>query len=751
MQGIPAPELAWLERFFSARNSLLWDGLMNRSAAPAWLEQAMPWIELFAQKKSNVPIVLPVFDSHGPCMWYAAATDANSAAALAEELTSFIGPSYSAFRGHPHSCNRDDSIENALRERFGNHVFCIVPNSDGVRTDIVRALTLYLGLLRRRPDAPDRTQQPFGTIRCDFDRALLAGNETAATRLLADLYATGRVNAEQQKFLEIRLLAGLGRQQELAHSDALIKAVMDLSLPPQTLTDLVDALYDRFISSVEGDANFDIVASTFKQNIGSRFGAIFKERKGVRHANVLKAFLLYELTQETPNATRCEAIVSAFPGDATGKALFQRWFSQFKERGEATLPDFHEAARQAVADEDYEVAVGLYLKLLPDPHAYSGLLRCAIELNTAELTLRAITLVDEANEDVRRGFNDRDKKRIAALRTGTVQIASEVALSTGWVKWAEAVVADPCGITAIAMLDDAVQKWTVEDYSRDTGQCEKLAAIIGNATGAAEVVFRDAFPHLIEFFVDRPSPPVRGFVSLYCMLIKIVAWNGAASADELELVTSLMQALIGVAPETEAYVESLEAIEEILTQNKAASIIDWALNLAELLAIFPAPDMEARLRLFMAVIDSIQAYSHRVSESQRTVLELLVKDYDCEQLLASFPHSDAISEVEDGQTEFAGLIGIYTLTESAGQRAKQLLQKKLPRARVELNSDIVATERLKHLAATADVFVFAWRSSKHQAYFCAKESRGERPLQMPLGKGTASILRATLTAIGNTE
>jgi hypothetical protein len=747
MQGVPAHEITWLKRFFSGRNALHWDAVIDGSATPGWLEHVVPWIELFSQGKPYIPIVLPVFDEDGPSTWYAAASNENAAATLAEELSSVVGPSYSDFRGQRCQCSPVDGIEAALRDRFGHFIFRFSPQPDSARIDIVKALSLYLAILRRRPDTPDRTQQPFGKVRGDFDRALLAGNETAAAKLLEDLYATGRVNAEQQKFLEIRLLAGLGRQQELAHNDALIKAVMDLSLPPQTLTDLVDALYSRFVSSVENDTRFDVVASAFKQTIGKRFGALFKERKGVRQSNVLKAFLLYELTQETPNPTRCEAIVSTFPDDEGGKALVQRWSLQIKATDETRPSNLLQAARQAVADEDYEVAVDLYLKLLPEPHAYNGLLRCAVELSAVELTIKVLSLIDDATKDVQNGLSERDKKRIATLRTGSAPTAPVVAPTAGWVKWAEAVVANQYKTSAIAILDGAIQKWAVEDYFRDPAQCEKLALIIGNADGTAERVFRDAFPHLVEFFVDRPLRPVRGFVPLYCMLINIVAWNGTASADELELVTSLMYALVGIAPEKEIYTESLQALEEILAQNKASSITDWALNLAETLTIFPAPDIEARLRVFMTVVDLMKANSHRVSNPQRTMLQFLVKDYNCEQLLADFPSLESMSDLGDGRIAFSGLIGIYTLTEAAGQRAKQLLQKMLPEARVEFNGDFVATDRLKHLAAAADIFVFAWRSSKHQAYFCVKEARGSHPIEMPLGKGTASILQAALAAV----
>ena len=68
----------------------------------------------------------------------------------------------------------------------------------------------------------------------------------------------------------------------------------------------------------------------------------------------------------------------------------------------------------------------------------------------------------------------------------------------------------------------------------------------------------------------------------------------------------------------------------------------------------------------------------------------------------------------------------------------------MPQARVEVNADDVASDKLKSLAANADIFVFAWKSSKHQAYFAVKESRGPRQTLLPLGKGSASILNCIL-------
>jgi hypothetical protein len=745
MQGIPAPELIWLECFFAAPNALRWDALVDRSAAPAWHAQAAPWIELFAQRQGKIPLVLPVFDEHGPCMWYAAADDAHQGAALAEELNGFVGPSYSAFRGHPHPCDPTNPLEEALHRRFGQHVYRIVPRDQEAGARITRALSLYLGLLRRRPDMPDRTQQPFGKLRADFDRALLAGNESAATLLLEEMCASGRVSAEQRKFLEIRLLAGLGRQTDLAHDSSLLKAVMDLSLPPQTIADVIEALYGTFVAGVE-HAPAREVAAAFQRHIGQHFGALFKERKGVRQPAVLKAFFLYEATRGAPDTARTRAIESAYPDDPLGKELLQQWSAQLLQAPEPAplASDPAQAARQAMGDDDYGTAVGLFLQMIPHPAAYAGLLRCADELDDPALTTKVLGLFDTADASVLPQLRERDRKRLTALR-GPDAIPAAPTSALGWLEWAQAVAAHRYEGKDLALLIDSVARWPIEDYLREPERCARLATIVGNADGKADAVFRDAFAQFVEFFVHRAPGPVRGFVPLYGMLVKMVAWNGGASADELELVAALATSMFGAAPDHDAYADTVGDLGEILGANGAAANIDWALNLAELLAVSPAPDKEARLRFFVAVLELVRENSHRISLAQRRVLELLALDFGCEGMLIGLP--EPVVAAADQVGAFSGLIAIYTLTEPAAHRAREVLRDIVPNAQIELTADTVATDRLRHLAAKADVFVFAWRSSKHQAYFCIKEYRGKLPLSMPPGKGAASIVQAALAAI----
>ena len=46
------------------------------------------------------------------------------------------------------------------------------------------------------------------------------------------------------------------------------------------------------------------------------------------------------------------------------------------------------------------------------------------------------------------------------------------------------------------------------------------------------------------------------------------------------------------------------------------------------------------------------------------------------------------------------------------------------------------------------MFIFAWKSSSHQAFYCVKEALVKGEPIWALGKGTASILRAVVGNLG---
>lgn len=747
-------EVSWLEGFFSGRNVLKWEDVIQRSAPQAWLEQVLPWITSFTNSEGDTPIVLPVFGPNGPYQWYGMASNEVGANALSQELTAFVGPSFSDFRGQLHNMDSSDVIERVLLERFGRFVFRLAPVDNANCNNIARGLQSYLGLLGRRPNIPNRTQSPFGKIRAEFDCALLAGNESDARRLREELISSGRINSEQQKYLDIRMLAGLGRQYQLAHDYPLIKSVLGLSLPAQTIADLVGALYSVYIAELEDNGDDEALLDTFKKEISGRFSSLFLERKGIRHPSVLKAFMLFELVQAEPNRDRCQAIVSAYTED-DGRALIERWAGRLAK---TVLPqtDLFESASQAMKDGDFGLALQFAFDALPASWTYRAMLQCATEMEEEDVALRVLSAVEDVSDTESLKWTKMDLVLLQQLRAEFSEKSEETDVmqnrtprpEADWLSWVGYVESGRYDRPPLQVLEDVLPCWGVESYASDPAVCRELAKRIGNASGDTEQMFRDAFAPLVEFFVDRPDRPVRGFSPIYAMLIRIVAWNGMVSANELELASSLVQALVSLAPSSQDYVEVVEAYTEILGANNAPSNVDWALNAAEMLVLQASPDSgESRLRFFMAVIDMARTCAHRLRPVQYEVLSLLSKDYGCSGLLEAFPSLEQDSQEQALRTDFTGLIGIYTLTEPAGQRAQQFLRKLLPQAKVEVNADQVATDKLKHLAANADIFVFAWKSSKHQAYFAVKDARGSKQTLLPLGKGSASILDCVMVQL----
>ncbi len=750
--SIAAYELSWVKTFFSGKNQLTWSDIEAGTAITNRIDQVIPWLKFLSSPLLNYPIVLPLYNSDNQLTWYGMASDDQMFSRLTDEIRSFIGPSYGDFLNISSELSIDDEIENALKGRFGSFVIKFNAQGPNDQPKIEQALLLYNSLIVRRPPVPDRTKRPFGKIRGDFDRALLAGNANSAQFLLDELKFSGRVDAGQQKCLEIRLLAGLGRQGDLARNQPLISSVVELSLPGQTLIDVIDALYETYIRPVETNTDFSVVLSAFKQNIFRPFGpSLFRDRKGIRHPALLRAFLLFELSQSEPSYAKCGTLLGAYAINAEGRDLAHTWCVGLTE-GTIEVPltvasqSTLDIARQAIADEDYLAAYELSLELIPNLWAYQSLLRCAESLKNIDVTQKVLHALDEISNDIKAQLKVKDHERLARLRSMNSPSTS-IVIDSGWIGWAQKV---KDGLIDDQTLGERVTTWSVDEYMHDHEKCVQLAGLIANGKGKQEDVFRDAFPLLVDFFVNGSEQPCRAFMPIYLTLIKILGWSGTLSADELEIVSTLVCALLSAGPSEEIYTDCVGDLNEIVDSNISSIYLDWGLNIAELLALYPEPDGgELRLKIFMRVFAVVSASVHRVSVAQREVLALLAKDYQCLDLIVSLPTIDAEDDVLSSITakEFKGLIGIYTLTEGAGQRAKNILEKCFPDATVETNKDHCATAALETLAKNANVFVFAWKSSKHQAYFCVKNIRFDKKITLPTGKGAASIVRSAIECI----
>jgi hypothetical protein len=728
----------WWARFFDGDNGLEWSSLSSQKSP--WADYILPWIELAHHEDLDLPIVLPRLGADGIPSWYCAGRSPRGSLRLKEALQSFIGPSYSDFDGRPYKLNADDPVEAAFADGTVAPAYRVRASKAEDVPRILRALELYRGLLERMPKQSQRAQRPLGTLRAELDCAVAAGNESEANRLLERIRAIGRLDAENLFYLQISVLAGLGRWREIVEDGALLNQLTGLRLPPRVLVDVHDALYRQYVEPSEDiDAPQDALVA-FKAAGLHRRTTLFGMRRGSRAPRLLKAFYLYELAREDAAHPRLSDLASELEklDDVFAHALLRLQPSEKLPH----LTDPLSAADAAFDDFEIDRALELYLQAPSSKKRLTRLIRCAEDIGTVEIVRR---VQDAIKAEV-------DSEQLpAAWKARLAVLAERISAETGgqapqgWLDWARQVDDGLDEERAMAALRDHMDTWAPFELRKDKHQASELVTIINNSSETAESVFREAAPLLYEAVAQEDGALPRHLKPLLQLLVTKVALLEDPSQSELELASDIATALLTIGLNTVEYTDLITNLKDLLDSQMSVFKVGWALDLVELLALHTCPEPEQRLRLVLCVIEKARPLAHRLTPTDMLVIQNLCKDYEID-----FPTEFAAREVDRVDTEAIDLlagkkVGIYTLEESAGQRAAALLEKSCPTVRVELNHDHECTSRLSNLARSADIFVFAWKSSKHQAFYCVKDHRNAtNPMIQAQGKGTSSILHAVL-------
>jgi hypothetical protein len=755
-QNPPTP--AWLRRFFAAPNLLLFDELVSRAAQGGWHEDVLPWLRLQLKDDADAPICLPLVRSSGEVVWYGLARTERGRGKLGDELSAFVGPSYSDFAGNLQQLDPRDPNEGSLLAEFGSPVFRFQSVSPQGIEGMRRAMRLYCGLVARRPPLVRPPNQPLGIIRGDFDRALLAGDEVSARRLYEDLLSTGLLNGENQLYLGIRMRAGLGLWQQIAGDAQMLRNLVDLQFPPRVLADVTEALYHTHLEQHESRGDAKNAVEAFRAAGVGRLGRLFGSRRGLTRPAVVKAFLFHAALEPAFPMGRFEELI-----ELLGHQANEPFLVSLSEIVEPQLThDSHDEVPSVLADNafdemDYERALELYSAMPVTPANLSRLAVCAKMLADPS----AVARVKEVMATITPAFTERLSAKVRQLLAeiltdeehfepsvtaeGSVHLGIDAAppLLGGWLEWARWVASGvPVAMVERALAEQAI-RWDVEEYVQDPVAADELSDLLGNIATMPMANTGILFPELFRAFLAEHEHPSPALKSVYTILLTMIVLAEAVSEGDLELGTQLVEALVSIGLSDSDYRTLTKDLLELMDRQSAVSTLPWALDIAEILAVYPSPDPEARLRVAVAVLQSARSYGHRLDSGHIHLLRALCRDYD-----TAFPED--LAEMPAAATQqvdrLSGRhVGIYTLTDQAGSRVAALLTELFPSVRVDVNNDHVCTPRLAALAKNADVFVFASRSSKHQAYYCVKSHRGsDRPLLHPLGKGSASILRAVL-------
>lgn len=756
IEHLPAHDQEWLERFFALPNELSWTSLVNGSAPAEQADQVRRWLAHLGSERSAAPLVLPFVRGGQVTGWYATTQEPAGGYELGDELNAWLGPTWLS-RFDRLASDAADPMAAALRSRFGGTVYRFTgPDAPAMRT-IAARLSEFAALLERRPSVTRAQIRPVGAIRGDFERALLAGDEMQAEAMIAELKQTGRLNEENLKYLEVRLSAGLGLWPQIARDHWLIKTLADLALPPQILADLIEALYRTYVDEAEASGDAPALREAFALHIATPFPKLFASRRGIRAPRVVKAFALFEQLQASPDPAIVASLLALLPA-GTDIALFEPApLAEPKTASPTTLDEADEAFDDGQIDRAFE----FYLRLPPSRKTISRLVSCVGTIGTDEARDRLLGLVEGWDPAIVDSLAPAVAAKIDKLKRSQTEDAGPAQdepvpapAVNPWLRWAEQLAAGQNLAAAERDAQAAPINWDASEV-RDSGPlAQRFADIVGGLDGEASLVARAAVPQIFaSFFPDDAtvSPAAKPIASLLFLLI---AMDDALSRADLDLLAQLTTLLIEQGLSPFEYVSLMGDLEDVQKRIGSYAYLPWSLDVSEALAILPSPSdqaRDARLRLFVQVLGQATGFAHRLIPADLVPIETLAKDYgvgpEAVSALKREAQADgtppAVLPSLEGKT-----IGIYTLAEAAGSRAKAALEALFPGCKVVVNSDLVATAQLTSLAKAADLFVFAWKSSSHQAFYCVKDAlAGREPIWAP-GKGTASILRAVLDHLG---
>lgn len=756
IENLSPKEQAWLARFFANPNGLSWPSLLDGSA-PAYLaDEVQRWLKLLVQKRLNAPLILPFVRGSSIAGWYATTQGGSGGLELADEINAWVGPTWLSSPLQPVTNSSKDPMARVLRDRFGGTIYPFTGRDDTAKKAIAARLSEFANVLARSPVTTQKRVRPIGAIRGDFERALLAGDGSRAQAMMVEFKQSGRLNEENLRYLEVRLSAGLGLWPEIARDHWRIKTLADLALPPQVLADLIEALYRTYIDPVEATGDAEAVRNAFAQNIAERYPKLFSSRRGICAPRVIKSFILYEQFQPNSDPAIVDNLLNLLPA-RTDTSLFRLSLLPKPTESPTTTAD---EADEAFDNWQFDRAFEFYLRLPPNKRTLNRLVSCVDKIGTRDARERLLELVTDIEPELIESLVPPVREILDSLlqdnpdgnppseRSPTSRNGGE------WLRWAEQLQSGVDLPSAASDVQSAPTNWDATEIRSNGQLAKKFADILGGLDGEAGEIARSAVPQIYaSLFADEidATPTTKPVASL---LLLLIALDETLSRTDLDLLTQLTSLLIEQGLSPVEYCSLISDLEDIQKRVGSFSNLSWILDICEALALLPCPEgdaRDARLRLFLQVLGQTAGFAHRLTEVELLPLMMLAKDYKVgDDAIAGLKQEAKCQDPgAEHRPDLNGrTIGIYTLAESAGARAKRALEEMFPGCKVVVNSDTVATSQLTNLARTADIFVFAWKSSSHQAFYCVKDAlEGTSPI-FAAGKGTASILRSVVSFLG---
>ncbi len=743
MNEIPSHHLSWLQSFYSLPGNDISIADVDTERFPVEASEVIyAMIEAVdMEQESGCMIVVPVVRQNKVNGWFATIQNNNLEVDLVNTIHSWLGPSYNKLCEFvTHDVN--DNRVRALRSVFKGPVLRFYGQEKSV---ITNKLLTYYRLLTQRPSFSKNRKRTIGEIRADLEKALLIGDRPACSSFKDELFSAGRLNEQNKKFVEIQINAGLGEWRAIALNKPNLSTLADLYLPKNVISDLIESLFRTFIEDQEF-VSFAGFLDTVKNEIVVKYPGLFQNIQVTSNWRVNIIYLCQQLLVKSEDTDFINELKIRL-----GNKFRNDWTPEYKNilleiNEKKSLSSHMPPGSLKTQEYDYEERFQTLLQEEKTLSNVLNLLQCYLMLDSENLVDDFTRYVTEISDEL-----------IAKLPVGaqkTIRSSIErMVLSDnpeGWLGWFQ--LANKSGVSSeiTEIIQNNYKNWQVSDVVENEQTFNNFISACEGLLESNAEIFQSHVAKISESFIENVQIAAKQKIEIAKTLLMCLALVDQKTKIDLDVISSITFSVFALNPSPSDYAEILDILNEQRREQNSYLTVDWQLEICECLATNRVPSDEChdlRQEYFLSTCNDLQRYAHRLSATQLRLLDFLSNDYDFLPDFVEEKLQEKTLDVSLSETSLAGkVIGIYTLTESAGQRAKSFIEKMYPGVTVKLSTDKVCSERLKGLSRSADIFLFTSKSSSHQAFYCIKDHATTEPVQVT-GKGTSSILNALQTRL----
>lgn len=651
-------------------------------------------------------------------VYYALASDVAEWRRLRPLLIAYAGPTLTSFQGWPEPLLPRALAAEAFLDSAGLHVVARLVPGDEVKVQVFtrRSLQRMITMVTNAPSTTSAVPQSTDRMLAHFSDCLNGNDRTGAQRILEQFEREMRIDALNLLFLKVKLLAWFGNWQAILEMPE-FHSLCYTRRPAAVNVALLEAVYQ-----VRGSHLSDVpaLATLWQSTLRPEFLGLLKLPilPGCSHG-ALTLYALEALTAATRDLNLEAAVLTH----------------------QDAIPELARALRAAGRSGAEQVVQ--VLETIGDLPAAQRALVQADRMNTLEAITRALELIDALDAGEREGLLGSATFRSLwhAVRTD-----SSKSPPASWQEWFKRLQ-EPDFTDALQVLAHAVTEWpaTFLQDPVEVARFEQALQGVPDSTPAADRL-ADALPTLVTWTLEDPAFPRPSMLGVYDVLLYHLMVGVRRSSAVFESAAVMIRALFSLGLSQNRYRTLLDDCLMLTGDAMSKRPVYWLLDLLEETLLNPCSDEEARRSFWYAACARLMQMKAFFSPGQRIVFDRLSTELGWPESPEGEGRAAQVTgEVQRLQFQEAlndAFVAIYTLTESAGRQAANILKELAPSLRVEISHDKVASTALKHMANQADIFVMVTASAKHAATgFIQQERQGKLTLYAN-GRGFSSIVRA---------